>query len=594
MTTMIGLLLLFAPFLLIFCFENHVRSAAYIFLGWISFHSTVSVVLLMSGSISNEMILGIHGIVAIAVLFYITKHTFPWKVFVRQWICVAALCTVGISIFSLHAIYSGEIQAIGGKQTYHHAQDYSYPYYSDEWNAVILVQDAIEEKRLPTTHPFTEKPFINFLFVFHSLITGWVLLLDIDPLHQFVFLPVLSSVLVAFVTYIFLYGVGVGRAVAALGSVLLLYITNGANFAGLWYLMPFIFSWIPFVIMMYGLMISESKIAWWGAILSFLLYPPFVVLLAPLMITNIVLHKKLLTKKSCIYGFVSLIIFLLFLLSFGSSGDLTAAIERAWSFIVRDNLLGGSFSHVIVIYNPFYIIPWPIMLLALVGVGVAIKQKYWPLLITLGVGLSMWIIYRFVSVVFIIEPARISMVTTFIIVMYAAIGFAYVLHVCRKKGWFICSQPSVRWGCYLLLMCFFLFTLMNYPVRNPSDQLVARRTFSDSSRIVVHQPAEPINRYLHRDDIKIFGELSDERFLAPAWKGLVIAAATDNNPVYTKPSFFGIKKYSHEEFMRDSCDTRVEKFQKFSIDYVYTIPFDCDHFIEIERSAEGLVLYKFK
>ena len=106
-------------------------------------------------------------------------------------------------------------------------------------------------------------------------------------------------------------------------------------------------------------------------------------------------------------------------------------------------------------------------------------------------------------------------------------------------------------------------------------------------------PAAPANTYLHQDDLVIFQDIHEKRFISLPWKGLVIGVSTLNYPLETKSSTItnGFLRYS--EFMSYNCERKKEIAHEFKIDYVYSSGFDCRYFKEIAISTENIHLYEF-
>ena len=101
-----------------------------------------------------------------------------------------------------------------------------------------------------------------------------------------------------------------------------------------------------------------------------------------------------------------------------------------------------------------------------------------------------------------------------------------------------------------------------------------------------------IARAFISDDLRLFAEIWQKRFLSIPWKGLVIGVATDNYPLDTKPSTLTNKWFSYEEFMNLGCDNKLRIAKDYKIDYVYSGEFNCKGFELINKSSENLYLYK--
>ena len=107
-------------------------------------------------------------------------------------------------------------------------------------------------------------------------------------------------------------------------------------------------------------------------------------------------------------------------------------------------------------------------------------------------------------------------------------------------------------------------------------------------------PAAPANNYLHPDDLYLFKDIKQKRFIAPPWKGLVIGVATNNYPLETKSSTLTISILKFSEFFSADCKNKTKLADKYKISYVYSGKFDCPDFKLIGNSREGLYLYRYK
>lgn len=109
-------------------------------------------------------------------------------------------------------------------------------------------------------------------------------------------------------------------------------------------------------------------------------------------------------------------------------------------------------------------------------------------------------------------------------------------------------------------------------------------------------PAPTASRFLTDEDLIAFSGFTKKTFISPAWKGLVISAATGNYPLATKPSTVGVFILNYNNFVNSNCKEKEKTSIKNNIDYVYSEEFDCPNFdreVGVSKSSEGLVLYKF-
>ena len=99
--------------------------------------------------------------------------------------------------------------------------------------------------------------------------------------------------------------------------------------------------------------------------------------------------------------------------------------------------------------------------------------------------------------------------------------------------------------------------------------------------------------YLHPDDLLLFKDIKQARFLSIPWKGLVVGVATGNYPLSSKESIVSNNFLNYNEFMAKNCAGKTKLAQKMKVDFVYSHPFLCNNFLERGRSQEGFVLYEF-
>lgn len=57
---------------------------------------------------------------------------------------------------------------------------------------------------------------------------------------------------------------------------------------------------------------------------------------------------------------------------------------------------------------------------------------------------------------------------------------------------------------------------------------------------------------------------------------------------------FAYNYLNHNEFYLASCKEKIDLVERHKIKYIYSGQINCDKFIEIGKSSEGLYLYEFK
>ncbi len=144
----------------------------------------------------------------------------------------------------------------------------------------------------------------------------------------------------------------------------------------------------------------------------------------------------------------------------------------------------------------------------------------------------------------------------------------------------------------LIILVFALFFMMSfhYTERTNWKDLRLNTIGADTYSV----PASPANNYLTDDDLTLFKDIKEKRFLSLSWKGLVIGVVTDNYPLWTKKSTISNEIVNYNEFMSGDCFAKRDIANKKEMDYVYSLPFMCSGFEFVNKSSEGLYLYRFE
>src|SRR3989338_4360518 len=270
--TIFGFILLGAPFLLIREWKDKKLGFAYLFSFFLAFHLSTALLTQAFGVFTYPVVIAVHAVALIAVVIRIKFwkfFTFPQDaaLFWRKtrgvdWVLVLVLVIAFIHLYPVHYNYSGKytVVTIDQYQEIENAR-YPYPYFSDEWYAIALIKDAISSRSLPFRDPLVHghPPFVNLEFAFHSLLAELVLLLDLDPLTDYVNMIIVAGVLICALAYLFLRFDGVGRLPSALAASAVLYITNGRPFPLIWGLIPLIFGIISILLSFFFLFIIRHK-----------------------------------------------------------------------------------------------------------------------------------------------------------------------------------------------------------------------------------------------------------------------------------------------------------------------------------------------
>ena len=247
--TVIGLILMIIPLFLVLFFKDRLKGFLIVSAGIITLHLFLAVCAQALHIFSYGIITAIHIVVALVVLFILIrkKNLINRTSFKINWLAVFAFLIIGFQLWSAHYSYTGTISTIDGYQEVT-SNNYAYPYYSDEWIGVSLINYSIENKSLPLVNPlWPDTRFINPTFPFFSFVAEIFLLLQLDPLTTYPILAILSGILICFLVYLILRKSGASLPASLLVAFSIPYIINGANLPGIWYFIPLIVGLILFL-----------------------------------------------------------------------------------------------------------------------------------------------------------------------------------------------------------------------------------------------------------------------------------------------------------------------------------------------------------
>src|SRR3989344_4780441 len=214
-----------------------------------------------------------------------------------------------------------------------------------------------------------------------------------------------------------------------------------------------------------------------------------------------------------------------------------------------------------------------------------IWKKSW-LMAPILIGLSYWMVYSFVFWRFIIEYQRAVVATSVLIVIFSGFGINHAVNYIKKKGF---VNDKVLNSVFVSILIIFLFFSFFYTQRDNWNDL---KLYSNGNKI--GDPAPPANNYLIEDDLRLFKNIKNSSFIAPAWKGLVIGTATRNYPLESKQSTITNAILKYNDFINSDCNSKIRLAKEYRIDYVYSSQFNCSGFNLIDKSKEGLFLYEVK
>lgn len=598
--TIFGFILLGAPFLLIREWKDKKIGFVYLFSFSLAFHLSTALLTQSFGVFTYPVVIAVHMVVLIivAVRINLGKLFSPRKdaaLFWRKtrsvdWVLVLVLVIAFVHLYPVHYNYSGKY-TVATTDQYQEIEDmrYPYPYFADEWYAIALIKDAISSHSLPFRNPLERghPPFINLEFAFHSLLAELVLLLNLNPLTDYVNIIIVTGVLICALVYLFLRFDGAGRLPSALAASAVLYITNGANLPGIWDLIPLILGIISMLLSFFFFSSSDTRMIFMSGLLTLLFYPP----LAPFYVSAVIFYSGRMKALSGAQKVKVISGILIPVLWAGVILSLSCWLARgAFQNFVHDILLPKIFPRpfppdATPHFGIWNIVPVPVLALSVLGIFSAARKRSW--LVSMAVlGLIYWSVYSRFSFHFFLDYERVVVVASILLTLMAGYGLGYFVKI--LKGTDIFRRNDSLNYIQAGVLVFLLFFSGAYTRRDNWQKLM----LSHWGLNKVFYPAAPANMYLHSDDLRIFKEIKGKRFLSVPWKGTVIGVATDNYPFVMKEGTISREEAWFEKFMYRDCAWKYRKATGEGIQYVYSPPFDCPHFELVDKSAEGFYLYR--
>ncbi len=256
---------------------------------------------------------------------------------------------------------------------------------------------------------------------------------------------------------------------------------------------------------------------------------------------------------------------------------------------IFSNLFYRSFTGDFIPQFYFYnIMPWQIVLLAIFGLYFVFKNKKW-LFFQFFLGIIFWIFYSFYTYRIIIGYERVVFFTSILVALISGFGIEEIKKYLKKINKISPFLKYVEAGIIIL----FLLLIPFYTQGENWRKLILRNYLIQADSI----PMAPANNYLTNEDLRIFRDIKQKRFFSIPWKGTVVGIATDNYPVVTKGGTITMDPKNpiiYQQFMNFDCGKKTQIAKEKNIDYVYSAPFSCPNFQEIDRSSEGFILYKFQ
>jgi hypothetical protein len=587
----LGLILLVCQFLPVFIFKDKNKGFVYNLFFWIIFQSTVAVLTQLFGVFYFWVIFPINVLASLLIFLYCYKKI-QWKNIKFDWVLIFIILVSVATLFQVHYNYTGKINyATDQSAGYHQVKNmnYPYPYYSDEWDTVALINYSTTNHSLPIVNPFDGNVYFNMAIPFFSFLAEINLLLGLSALYSFNFFTIFISTLIVVLCYLFLLKNGLGWKVSAISALSVLYITSSANLPGIWHLIPIHFGIIFSLIGFYFLLENKTKLALLAGLCVLLFYAPIIVFYV-LAIFIYMFGKAKLQGKDIkkilwfsLFGVIILAVFgyFLFVLPF--------FYQKSANFInmILNRLYYKSFSgNLIPQYKIYYVLPFFTIIFFLSGIVDIFKKNKW-IFSQLMLGIFFWFLYSFLTYRIIIDFERIVLFTSIIIIIISAFGLKKIFdYVDQKYSKYLAS----RYITFAFLGFFVVFIPFYTSVASWQNFV-----YVDATGQVKATVRSVANVYITKEDIDLFKDIKQKKFLSIPWKGLVLAVATNNYPLVVKEGIVSTGDAKNlSAFLQADCKNKLSLAKSYKLDYIYLYQFDCPEFEKISQSKEGLVLYKPK
>lgn len=585
--SLIGIILFFSPLVFIIFFHDKKKGFLTCLFLIFFFNSLLSAATLFLRVFNYSLIIfsQIVFLVFCCILLFLKK---PAKIYFQfkfsDWLLPLLIFIFFLCLSQVHFNYSGKINfAIDTQPIYHDIKNlnYPYPYYSDEWYSIAFINQYIKTGAYLNANPLdNSQQFLNLEFFSHSFLSEIFLLSRLPPLTNYVFISIVFNAFIGALSYVFLRASNVKKSWSFISSLMLLYIAVGANLPGLWNLMPVNMGIIVFLLGLGFLAVKNFKLALLNSILVFLFYPPLIPFYAVSLLIyfaqksekgklGVFLKYSGLTVLAGVLLFVLLIIF--------NPGNLF--IKKLVSKIIYPSFTFG----IIPQYPIFKVIFFPVLGLGLWGAMLVFKKMAWFSWLV-AAGLFFWLVYGFIDYRFVIDLQRIIFFTSILITISAGFAMNYIDEYARK---FLprCARFADFWIAAAVAVIFIaLAPFYTKDIRWQSFIL------ADSNTGQIFYPKAPANTYLTANDLEIFKDIKNKKFLSIPWKGTVISVSTGNVPVSTKDGTVTLNSSAYQNFLSADC---AKKFQiSEGVDYIYALSYiNCPGFKLLAKSDEGFLLY---
>lgn len=307
---------------------------------------------------------------------------------------------------------------------------YPYPYFADEWYAIALIKDSIVSHSLPLWNPLDAgRPrFLNFEFAFHSFLAELMVLLGLNPLTGYTLLTMFSGLLICLLVYIFLIFDGAARWPAAITAPAILYITNGANLAGIWTLIPLIAGMVCLLLSLFFFVAGQKGMIWFMAVLTILFYPPLVPFYTVAVISFLGTSRELSPRKvssSMLWYVVFLVCVgsMLLMPAIGWEGKAATSVSR----ILLSKIFPSTFPpNSITRLAIGHVIPVSTIIFSILGIFAAARPRPWLTAMVL-LGLGYWAVYSRTTFRLILDYPRVVVATSILLALVAGYGLNWLI-----------------------------------------------------------------------------------------------------------------------------------------------------------------------
>lgn len=589
--SLLGLILLIAPFSLLCFFKNKLSGFTIITTLIIATHLLIGLLTQGLHIFYYPIILSLHLLSSfiIALILIKKRRQLNFKFSLAPFV-ILAFILIFFKLWSVHNYYSGEISTIVKPITVTHAK-LPYPFFSDEWVGVSLINYSLENNTLPNGNPLINgdhyNHFSNLLVAFFSITAELMMLLQLTPLTTYAYFSLISGLLICYLVYLLLKANQTTVTAALIGALTIPLITNGSNLPGIWYYIPFVLGIITFLLSLIAASLKNYYFYLINIFLTIIFYPPLAVLLFASLIALFFSKQTINLNKKLIWifgGGVSIL---------GAALIIILLQDTNWLIIkslIENSIFRSSLDKGLINISPENILPPVIIGLSVLGIFYILKLKKFFLLFPLLVGLFFWTIYSYTYNFFIIGVERVVTITAILLVIAAAFGSDYLLQKIPEKLLGI-RKNKIYLIIKISLIVLFSFIALTYTSRNDWKKLELKTNINGFENSFL--PSAPATQYLNEEDLQLFSSLKKERFLSLPWKGLAVGAATGNYPLHSKPSFISNRFVNYIDFIRADCQGKNNFAHHQAINYIYLPSFDCPLFKKIGSSSENLNLYKF-